>query len=58
MYAIKSTRKLYIYAQIENSFEIASSQGSDFIVKFAMGIKENQDKLCTLYGLLKLHKRP
>ena len=35
-----------------------STHSIDIIAKFAVGIKENQDRLPTLYGLPKLHKRP
>ena len=37
---------------------IVNTHSIDITDKFAVGIKENQDKLPTLYWLPKLHKRP
>ena len=37
---------------------IVNTHSIDIIAKFAVGIKENEDKLPTLYWLPKLHKRP
>ena len=37
---------------------IVNTHSIDITAKFAVGIKENQDKLPTLYWLPKHHKRP
>ena len=37
---------------------VVNTHSIDITAKLAVGIKENQDRLRTLYGLPKLHKRP
>ena len=41
-----------------NERSIVNTHSTDNTAKFAVGIKENQDKCPTLYWLPKLHKRP
>ena len=48
-----------IYERISTAERaIVNTHSIDIIAKFAVGIKENQDRLPTLYRLPKLHKRP
>ena len=47
------------YERISNDeISIVNTYSIDITAKFAVSIRENQDKLPTLYWLPKLHKRP
>ena len=37
---------------------VVNSHSNDLPYKFAVNVKERQDKLPTMYWLLKIHKRP
>ena len=46
------------HERISTDESIVNIHSIDITAKFAVGIKESQDKLPTLYWLPKLHKRP